>query len=85
MKFDIQSKPSFKPVSFTIVMETQEELDRWGSVMNSRIYFVLRKLGLVPEGVWKLMEEAGANVDDPANVVDKIIKTEFEIDELVSR
>ena len=31
------------------------------------------------------MEEAGANVDDPANVVDKIIKTEFEIDELVSR
>jgi hypothetical protein len=79
MKFDITSTPSFKPVSFTIVMETQEELDRWGSVMNSRIYYVLRGLNLIPEGAWKLMEKAGANVDDPDNVVGKVIKTEFNL------
>jgi hypothetical protein len=78
MKFEIQPAP-FKPVSFTIVMETQEELDRWGSVMNSRIYFVLRKLNLIPEDAWKLMENAGANVDDPNEVVDKVIKTEFRL------
>jgi hypothetical protein len=75
MKFEIQPTPqSFKPVSLTIVMESQEELDRWGSVMNSSIYYVLNELGLIPDRAWELLESAGANAAAANDVVDNFIK-----------
>jgi hypothetical protein len=75
MKFEIQPTPqSFKPVSLTIVMESQEELDRWGSVMNSSIYYVLRDLGLIPDRALELLEHAGANVIATDAIVHNVIQ-----------
>ena len=66
MKTIIQKleKPEFKPVTISLVFETQKELDAFGVLCNTALISdTIQKIGgKLPE--YYEMEEAGANVDD---------------------
>ena len=72
--------PSFTPVTLNFTFETQDELDKWGSLFNSAKFIsILKNLEMigVNDRLHEAFRENKSNIDKFVHIINSEIKVEF--------